>query len=124
MALCVAGNADMETVLKIADEVLKEQKPKKVESFFESESEGVLKDYVEQEFPVAVPLFNLGFKENGSKKLSDEEAALNEIVMTMLFSSTGKLYTQLLDAGLRFLQFTFIYRKRPYGLRIVRRKPL
>ena len=113
MALCVAGNADMETVLKIADEVLKEQKPKKVESFFEPESEGVSKDYVEQEFPVAVPLFNLGFKENGSKKLSDEEAALNEIVMTMLFSSTGKLYTQLLDAGLINSSFCYEFSEGP-----------
>ena len=113
MALCVAGNADMETVLKIADEVLKEQKPKKVESFFEPESEGVSKDYVEQEFPVAVPLFNLGFKENGSKKLSDEEAALNEIVMTMLFSSTGKLYTRLLDAGLINSSFCYEFSEGP-----------
>ena len=113
MALCVAGNADMETVLKIADEVLKEQKPKKVESFFEPESEGVSKDYVEQEFPVAVPLFNLGFKENGSKKLSDEEAALNEIVMTMLFSSNGKLYTQLLDAELINSSFCYEFSEGP-----------
>ena len=61
MVLCVAGDITVEQVLKTADKMLKKAEQHTITNYFENEPYEVAKDYVEQSFPVSVPLFNIGF---------------------------------------------------------------
>ncbi|MBE6825188.1 MAG: insulinase family protein [Ruminococcaceae bacterium] len=108
MVLCVAGNATVDTVLSIADKMLKKCEPHTIDNIFEDEPDYVMKDYVEQHLPVGMPLFNLGFKEKaGDKRVDEKTLAFTEILLFMLASSTSTLYRELMDKGL--INSTFSY---------------
>lgn len=101
MVLCIAGNTTVEQVLSVADRMLKPNKEQKTESFFEDEPYEVAQSYIEQKFPVTIPLFTLGFKENvGSKPATTEQLAYMDILLYMLASQSSKLYNRLLDESL------------------------
>ncbi|MEE1219275.1 MAG: pitrilysin family protein [Ruminococcus sp.] len=107
MVLCVSGDITVEQVLKTADKMLKNTESHKITNYFEDEPYQVVKPYVEQSFPVSVPLFNIGFKENAEKQLNDNECACTEILLSMIASPTSKLYRSLLDAKLINNTFSF-----------------
>lgn len=100
MVLCVAGDITVEQVLKTADKMLKKAEQHTITNYFENEPYEVAKDYVEQSFPVSVPLFNIGFKENAGSLLDNKQIACTEILLSMIASPTSKLYRGLLDAKL------------------------
>ncbi|MBQ1546445.1 MAG: insulinase family protein [Clostridia bacterium] len=101
MVLAVAGNVTPEQVLKIADKTLKQNKVQKVETFFGEEPYEVDKDYVEQKFPVSIPMFNLGFKESVKDgKLDSKQYGCADVLLHTLFSSSGELYNKLQDENL------------------------
>lgn len=115
MVLCVAGNATVEQVLSVADRMLKPNKKQKIENFFEDEPYEVAQKYVEQKFPVTLPLFNLGFKENvGDTADTSEQLAYTDILLTILASSSSKLYCRLMDEGLINETFSFEYTEGPH----------
>ena len=99
MALCVAGDLTPEDVLKTADKLLKPCEKHTIESYFEDEPYEVVKDYVEQAFPVSVPLFNLGFKDK-AHIVSQKEMAEIEILIEVLTSPSSELYKILDDKKL------------------------
>ncbi|MBQ7504250.1 MAG: insulinase family protein [Ruminococcus sp.] len=99
MALCVAGDLTPEDILKTADKLLKPCEKHTIESFFEDEPYEIVKDYVEQAFPVSVPLFNLGFKDK-AHKVSQKEMAEIEILIEVLTSPSSELYKILDDKKL------------------------
>ncbi|HHZ06227.1 MAG TPA: insulinase family protein [Clostridiales bacterium] len=108
MALCVAGNTTVEEVLSIADEKLKDSPQQSMESFVVSEPDHVVSDYVEQKFAVAVPLFQLGFKETPtSQRMSVEKIAQSDILLFILASNSSPLYKELMDNEL--INGTFEY---------------
>ncbi len=108
MVLCVAGNTTVETVLKIADKMLKKCEYHEIENIFEEEPEGVLSEFVEQKLPVGLPLFNLGFKETAPKRRVDEKTlACSEILLFLLASSTSSLYRKLMDENLINASFAY-----------------
>ena len=108
MVLCVAGNTDVDTVLKIADKMLKKSEYHEIDNIFEDEPDEVLSPYVEQKLPVGLPLFNLGFKEKAGKKRVDEKTlAYSEILLFLLASSTSKLYRKLMDENLINASFAY-----------------
>lgn len=108
MVLCVAGNTTVEQVLSVADRMLKPCKKHKIENIFEQEPYEVAQKYVEQKFPVTIPLFSLGFKENvGSEPATTEQLAYTDILLFMMASSSSKLYNKLLEDGL--INATFYY---------------
>ena len=108
MVLCVAGNATMEQVLKVADRMLKPCEEQTVESIFEDEPYEVGQSYIEQTFPVTIPMFHLGFKENvGSEPISSAEAAYTDILLYALASQSSPLYNKLLDERLINDSFDF-----------------
>lgn len=101
MVLSVAGNTTPEQVMKIADKMLKSCKKQTVETFFEEEPYEIVTDYVEQAFPVALPMFQLGFKARaGERRSSDEELALADIMLFALASNSSPMYKELMDKGL------------------------
>lgn len=101
MVLCVAGDVDPETVIRIADEKLKINEPVKTESVFPEEPYEVGKKYVEQALPVAVPMFALGFKENaGEEYASTKELLCTNIILEAFAGAGSSLYRKLMDANL------------------------
>ncbi len=107
MVLCVSGNVTAEQVLKIADKMLKPSEKHKITNYFKDEPYEITEPYVEQTFPVLMPLFNLGFKEKAEKLLNEKQNAETEILLSMLASPTSALYRKLMDANL--INNTFDY---------------
>ena len=107
MALSVVGNVAVDTVAEICDKYLKEQEETKVQSIFPDEPYEIKESYTEQIFPVAVPIFNLGFKLKVSRLHNEEELAALDILLFMLASSTSPMYRELMDKNL--INSTFSY---------------
>lgn len=106
MALCVAGKVTPEEVLAICDKVLKPQERAEVVTHFPEEPYKVVKSYTEQILPVAMPMFNLGFKSEGVRS-TEEDIAYTDILLFLLASSTSDMYRELMDKGL--INSTFSY---------------
>jgi predicted Zn-dependent peptidase len=101
MALCVAGNIDPERVLSLCDKMLKPSSPSTVERIFEPEPESIVTPRTEQQLSVAVPLFELGFKESTAQgRASVRHLAETDILLEALASPATPLYRSLLDDGL------------------------
>ena len=107
MVLCVAGNVTVEQVLKTCDRMLHESEPHEVRSYFENEPYEIVEPYVEQSFPVSMPIFNFGFKEKADRLFNERELAQVEILLSALASPTSALYRELLDNNL--INNTFSY---------------
>lgn len=100
MVLCVAGNVDAEEVFAMADRWIRFEKTAGApESVFEEEPRQVVKNRVEQQFPVAVPLFQLGFKEPAEKRASSRSIVETDILLELLASESSPPYRRLLDRG-------------------------
>lgn len=109
MALVVVGGcAKLDLIINMADKYLKNSPMKDVSSTFPTEPEGVVTDYVEQKFPVSVPMFHLGFKEDVKKeRLTNKEMAESAILLFAVASGSSELYKILEDKGL--INNTFDY---------------
>lgn len=109
MALVVVGGcATLDLIMQMADKHLKISPTKDVNSTFPSEPDGVVTDYVEQKFPVSVPMFHLGFKEDVKKeRLTNKEMAESAILLFAIASGSSELYQILEDKGL--INNTFDY---------------
>ena len=106
MALCVSGNVTVDQVLAICDRMLKPCEKHEIHNYFEEEPYEIVKPYIEQSFPVMMPLFNLGFKEKAAP-MDEKTAAQTDILLSMLASPTSKLYRDLMDANLINNTFSF-----------------
>lgn len=101
MVMCVAGNVSAEQVLEIADKKLKPCKKVKTESIFPDEPYEVVKNYTEQTLPVAVPMFEIGFKENAPKTpATTKELICTNILLEAFASESSSLYRKLVDEKL------------------------
>lgn len=107
MVLCVSGNVTVEQVLKTADKMLKKSENHDIKNYFEEEPYEICEPYVEQSFPVSMPLFNLGFKENADCLLDVKKLAYTDILLAMIASQTSQLYRQLLDNNLINSSFSY-----------------
>ena len=85
MALCVAGNVEVNEVLKVVDDALKPTSGTIPENIFPQEPYEVVKNRIEQKFPVSMPAFQLGFKEDASKgRPTIEESTQTDIILYLL----------------------------------------
>ncbi|MCH5296646.1 MAG: insulinase family protein [Ruminococcus sp.] len=107
MVLCVAGNVTVEQVLKTADKMLKPCEKHKINNYFEDEPYEICEPYIEQSFPVSMPLFNLGFKEKADSMLDVQKLAYTYILLAMIASQTSPLYRELLDNNLINSSFSY-----------------
>ncbi len=98
MVLSVAGNVTPQQVLSIADEMLKPgvQAPERI---VPEEDETVVQSYIEADFDVSAPMFNLGYKEKLCE-LTAERLMLTEIVLEIISGKPGDLFNRLLEEGL------------------------
>lgn len=101
MALCIAGNVDVEQVLALCDKYLVPAAPLSIERSFTPESREIGADYKEHHLPVSVPVFALGYKE----KCETPDRTLRELMETgilleVLAGKTSPLYKDLFEKGL------------------------
>ena len=106
MVLCVSGNVTVEQVLKTADKMLKPCEKHTIQNFFKDEPREIAQPYVEQNFQVSMPLFNLGFKES-SEPLGTQQLAQTDILLSLLASPTSRLYRSLMDEKLINSSFSY-----------------
>lgn len=101
MALAVAGNTTVEEVLEIADRLLEADEDVTVERAFLDEPAEIVKSYVEENLPVATPVFAFGYKESHEthERTLEEEIAMS-IILDILAGQMSPLYKELLDDGL------------------------
>ncbi|MBE6734732.1 MAG: insulinase family protein [Ruminococcaceae bacterium] len=107
MALTIVGKVDVEEVLEICDRCLKPCEKVQVKSHFPTDPYEVSEHYVEDKLPVAVPIFNLGFKSDASRRLTEKEIAYTDILLFLLASSISPLYRDLMDSGLINASFSY-----------------
>ena len=101
MVFCAVGNADVDTVLSVADKVLKKQEPIKIERRFFPEPKNVNSEYVEKRLAVASPIFSLGFKENiSTPERSTREIIISQLLLDVIAGPTSPLYNKMLAQGL------------------------
>ncbi len=100
MALAVVGNFDVEKVLAVCDRLLKPSKPVSVDRVFLPEPADAVSSLVEERLPVAMPLFQFGYKEPVSGHRGEREVAAMEVLLETLASDASPLFQDLLDRGL------------------------
>ena len=105
MVLCVAGNVDPGEVVKIADRKLKPVEKVTAENVFPQEPDGIVQERVEQRLAVAVPMFQLGFKETaGVQRVSPEKMVQTAVLLEVLASKASPLYESFWKRALSILQ--------------------
>ena len=101
MVLTVVGGVDPDEVLRIVDEKIRPSAPVETKVIFPDEPYQVVKSYTEQVMPVAVPMFELGFKEDsGSRYASNHELVCSSVLMNAFIGESSELYRRLLDEKL------------------------
>ena len=103
MVLVCVGDVDFSEVFNTADKAINPEFKAlpEIERFTEVEPEEVFKKTAVQNLSVAMPMFYLGFKENGAKKedlLKNE--IMNEILCECIFGASSKFYRRLYESGL------------------------
>lgn len=110
MALAVAGKTTVDEVLEVADRLLESDEPVTVERAFKEEPESIVKTYVEENLPIATPVFCFGYKESyDTPERSVKEEIAKNIILDVLAGQMSPLYKQLLDAGLVNNEFSTEY---------------
>ncbi len=110
MVLCVTGKITPEQVLEIADKKLKINGELDVRSIFPEEPYEVRTRYIEQQLPVAVPLFEIGFKESAPETpVSTKELLCTNIILSAFSDEASSLYRELTDENLINSTFTSEY---------------
>ena len=101
MALAVAGKTNVDEVLEIADRLLEADEKVTVERAFEKEPEEIKQSYIEENLPVATPVFAFGYKENFKKdNCTLEEEIGMSLILDIAAGQISSLYKELLDEGL------------------------
>ncbi|MBP0989791.1 MAG: insulinase family protein [Oscillospiraceae bacterium] len=101
MVLTVAGNFEPETVLKVADRVLKKNENIVIESKIPDEPDEVNQNYICQNLPVSAPLFEIGFKGISKGKSENYKmSVIDEMVQEIIIGESSELYAKLYNEGL------------------------
>ena len=106
MVLCVAGNFDIDAVLRVADRVIKpDEKPVEIERRHVDEPESICKPLVEQKFAVAAPLFQFGFKGCGGNPRENLKNQILDEILAEIAGDASPLYRRMYDAGISHSTF-------------------
>ncbi|MDD5923785.1 MAG: pitrilysin family protein [Clostridia bacterium] len=107
MVLVVVGNINTDEVIRCADKFLKKSEEITPSFVIPEEPDEINMEYIEQKFPVSIPLFQLGFKENIRQPLSEKQLAATDVLTAMLFGESSMLYKQLEENKLINNSFSF-----------------
>ena len=103
MAVCVVGDVDPDSVAQIIeDTIVKEGTGKAAVSVYPDEPKGAYNKEIRSKLDVAIPLFNLGYKDNDT--FEGDELLKNEIAMKILVKliagRSSELYNSMYEEGL------------------------
>ncbi len=108
MVLAVAGNVDVDEIIKICDELLKPSEEFRFERKPHEEPEEIVQNYIEEKLSVAAPIFSLGFKESyGLPKKTLKDKIATDVLLELLAGTTSELYNSLLEQQLINTSFGF-----------------
>ena len=110
MVLAVAGNADVDEIVEVADKVLKPVEGKMAQRKVIDGGEEDIDSYIEEKLSVATPQFMFGFKESWDtpERTTKEEISM-EILLDMISGQSSELYKRLFDGKLINNSFGFEY---------------
>ncbi len=100
MALAVAGNFQVDKVLEVCDRMLKPSDAVEVKRVFQPEPDKVVKNRVEEQLSVSIPLFQFGYKEPAGGQRTEKDVAAMEVLLETLSSDSSPLFQDLLTRGL------------------------
>ena len=110
MFVCIVGNVDTETVLKQINSAIKQSQPVTIEREEFKEEKGVVKNYVEQQLAVALPMFCLGFKQDiRTPERSLKTKICMAILLEIICGECSPLYARLVNEGLINDEFSSEY---------------
>ncbi len=109
MVLTVVGGVDPKQVLRIADEKLRTDKPLTANIILPDEPYKVKTRKTSLTLPVALPIFNLGFKEQGGGYCTDQELVATTILLDAFIGPSTELYREMFDKKLINLNFGHEY---------------
>jgi predicted Zn-dependent peptidase len=120
MVLVVSGNVTPEQVLAVADKTLKPSDFSSVERAAIDEPKEVVKPRIEQNMPVASPLFYYGYKDyipDGKSYRTPEQLVAAGVLLEVIAGRSSQLYNRLMNQGLINSSFSFDYFDGPgYGV--------
>ena len=110
MVLAVAGNANVDEIVEVADKVLKPVEGKMAQRKVIDEPEEVIDSYIAEKLSVATPQSMFGFKERWDtpERTTKEEISM-EILLDMISGQSSELYKRLFDGKLINNSFGFEY---------------
>ncbi len=110
MVLAIAGNADVDEIIEVADKVLKPVEGKMAQRKVIDEPKEVIDNYIEEKLSVATPQFMFGFKESWDtpERTAKEEVTM-EILLDMISGQSSELYKRLFNDKLINNSFGFEY---------------
>lgn len=102
MVLCVAGNFEVDAVLRVVDKMIKpDEKPVIIERGEVDEPEGICQPLIEQRLEVAMPLFQLGFKGKSEGITKNRyNQVLDEMLSEIIAGEASPLYRRMYDEGI------------------------
>lgn len=125
MLLVLCGPWERKRVVEVMDRTLEKSEPIRIETRFPREPKRVNKKRVVKEFPVAIPLFAVGMKENDLKKNPTADSILkkqaqHEILSDILFGKSSRFYNENYEAGLIGDKYSVEYNlSRSYGYLLI-----
>lgn len=110
MYVCVAGNIDAERTLRQIEQSVINHAPVSIERGEVDEPKTVKSNYVEQKLEVALPLFNLGFKQKIDtpfRRLKSKVCVA--LLLELICGDASPLYERLMNEGLINDDFDYEY---------------
>jgi len=99
MVLSVAGNFEVDKVVALADKILKKSDDIEIENIFPNEPDDVFLKKIEKSLEVAMPLFEIGFKEKPDSENSLKGQIMNEMLLDLIFGESTEFYQRLYNDG-------------------------
>ena len=110
MYICIAGNIDAEKTLRQIEQSVIKHAPVSIERGEVDEPKTVVSNYVEQQLEVAIPLFNLGFKQKIDtpyRRLKSKVCVA--LLLELICGDASPLYERLMNEGLINDDFDYEY---------------
>ena len=116
MVMCVVGDFVPEQLLEeIKKRIVKDEKPLgKIKRIREEEPEKVVRNEIEQEMEVSMPLFVIGIKDTNLCEKEEKDSLIKkhiaiEILLNMLLGKSSKTYKSLYEQGIIMSEPYFEY---------------
>ena len=109
MVLVVCGDFKPEEILEeIKKRLVSKEAAGEIKRIYPEEPNGVVKNYVEQNMEVSMPLFTIGIKDTPSEEKVKKHIAI-EVLLNMLLARSSKLYKELYNQGIILAQPSLEY---------------